>query len=86
MTGHPRLLMRASDVDMYRGWANANNPIWTALDYLGESRKLDMDLNTIQDNGGGTTGFVTTYESYAELFALLSLVHPDAAKREDYAN
>jgi hypothetical protein len=85
MTGHPRIFVRQADLPRLRGWAAANNPLWNDLLSVANSAKTDMDagkLNT--DNGDGTQAF-TPIETYAELFAFMSLVHPDPATQDDYA-
>lgn len=86
LTSHPRIFIRSQDVGIYQARATPNNSIWVSLNKLAETGKARMDGNQIQDNGGGYAGFTTPYESYAELFALMSLVHPNPDFRADYAN
>lgn len=85
--GHPRLWLSVEDLPRLRAWANDANPIWRdGLAPLAERMKADMDEGRVpgaDDAGRGWSQYPT--ESYAELFAFLSLVHPDAAARQDYA-
>lgn len=87
MTGHPRILVRQTDVPRLRNWAVSTNSVWNALNKLAQRAKTDMNsgkLNT--DDGEGALNVPVPSESYAELFAFMSLVHPDNAARTDYAN
>lgn len=87
MAGHPRLFIRQSDVSRLRNWANANNPIWNDILYLANNAKADMDAGKLDnDDGYGDGNGSHRPESYAELFAFLSVVHSEANAREDYAN
>jgi len=85
-TDHPRLFIRSSDVPQLRAWATASNPIWVALDRLATTAKSDMDAGHVPGDDAGAP-YYSEYptELYAELFAFLSLVDPDAAHRADYA-
>src|SRR5262249_6776512 len=53
---------------------------------LSDQLKADMDSSKVpgQDTGGDAWEEYPT-ESYAEFFAFMSLIHPDAAARQDYA-
>lgn len=87
VTDHPRLLLTAADLPGLRGWATAANPLWRdGLAPRAERAKADMDAGKVP---GADTGshYYEDYptESYAELFAFMSLVHPDPAARADYA-
>lgn len=87
MTGHPRIFVRQSDVPRLRSWAVSTNSVWNAINKLSKTAKHDMDtgvLNGDDGEGGGNVSLPT--ESYAELFAFMSLVHPDANTRVDFAN
>jgi hypothetical protein len=87
LTGHPRLFIRQQDIPRLRNWANANNPIWQGILSLATNAKNVMDsgqLNSDTGYGGGNVS--APPESYAEFFAFLSVVHPDANARTDYAN
>jgi hypothetical protein len=83
---HPRLVVRASDLPRLRSWASAGNPIWAkGLAVLGRTAKQDMNAGRVPGKDGGSDEYEEyTTESYAELFAFLSLVEPNAAARADY--
>ncbi|MEZ5670539.1 MAG: hypothetical protein R3F55_24510 [Alphaproteobacteria bacterium] len=84
---HPRLWLTADDLPRLRSWATADNPIWRdGLAPLAERMKADMDEGRVpgEDTGQRYWEAYPT-ESYAELFAFLSLVDPDPAARADYA-
>lgn len=85
MTGHPRLFLRPSDVNTLRGWAVPTNSVWVALNNLANTAKTRMDNNQITDQGWGGGNVSSPSESYAELFAFMSLIHPDQNVRDDYA-
>lgn len=87
VTGHPRLWLRAEDLPRLRARAVDSNLLWRdALLPLAMSARADMDAGLVpaQDSGNWT---YTEYpsEMYAELFAFLSLVDPDASARGDWA-
>jgi len=86
MTGHPRIFVRQQDIPMLRNWATASNPIWTSLVALANNAKQRMDNGQIVDAKKGNGNMPAPTESYAEIFAFMSLVHPDANVREDFAN
>ena len=85
-TGHPRLLIRESDVERLRGWAKDSNPVWRdGLVVLAGKAKGRMDDGTVPREDTGSEAYEQyPTEWYAELFAFLSLVDNDAAAREDY--
>ncbi|MGV3616607.1 MAG: IPT/TIG domain-containing protein [Fimbriimonas sp.] len=85
MTGHPRIFVRQADLPMLQSWANGNNSVWTALVSLANVGKTRMDTNAISDQGYGGGNVGAPFESYAQLFAFMSMVHPDAATRADFA-
>lgn len=85
--GHPRLWLTAGDLPRLRGWATAANPLWRdGLAPRVAQATADMDAGKVP---GADTGshYYEDYptESYAELFAFLSLVHPATAARADFA-
>jgi len=88
MTGHPRIFLTATDVPKYQAWANTGNPLWNSLRAAALTGKQRMDQHLVpdQDEGDGS-GNYSPYptEQYAELFAFMSLVDPNAANRADYA-
>jgi hypothetical protein len=88
LTGHPRIFLNSADVNKYRSWSVNINPIWVSLKQAAVQAKADMDAHHVPDldNGDGN-GNYTQYpsESYAELFAFMALVDPNAANRADYA-
>src|SRR5262249_10144397 len=75
VTGHPRLWVRAADLPRLRAWATRGNPVWQALDGVADGARADMDQHKVpvgeacMDENG-----VQPCESYAELFAFMSLV------------
>jgi hypothetical protein len=85
--GHPRLWVRASDLPRLRSWATRSNPMWTALAAVGDEARADMDHKKVPhgDNCMDESGSQPC-ESYAELFAFLSLVSPSDKERNDYAS
>jgi hypothetical protein len=89
VTSHPRLFFRAADVSRLRSWAVASNPIYQdGLAVLAQRAKADMDAGNVPGDdarNGGTTYVDYSAEAYAELFAFLSQVSPDATARDDYA-
>lgn len=85
MTGHPRLFVRQADLNLYRSWATPSNSVWVALNNLASTAKTRMDNNQLTDQGWGGGNVSSPSESYAELFAFMSLIHPDQATRDDYA-
>lgn len=84
---HPRLWLTPADVQLYRSWANENNPLWQeGLLLLADRARADMDEGRVPDEDCGNIGYEEyPTEIYAELFAFLSLIHPDPAMRDDYA-
>ena len=95
--GHPRIWLRAEDLPRLRAWAIESNPVYTALTELAEEWKSDMDGRPAQegapaqpprvpqeDTGDWQPESYAT-EKYAQLFAFMSLIHPAAPSREDYA-
>ncbi|GIK56174.1 MAG: hypothetical protein HND44_02090 [Chloroflexi bacterium] len=85
-TTHPRLWLTPADVEVYRAWANENNPLWRdGLQLLAERARADMNAGRVPDQDCGNIGYEEyPTEMYAELFAFLSLVDPDPAMRAEY--
>jgi hypothetical protein len=86
-TDHPRLWVRAADLPRLRAWAVASNPVYkSGLEALALEAKKAMD--GAGPAGGGASGDCNVKgnfcETYAELFAFMSLVAPDAGQRKDY--
>jgi hypothetical protein len=84
---HPRLWLTPDVAARLRGWATADNPLWAdGLLLLAERARAEMDEGRVPDEDCGNVGYEEyPTESYAELFAFLSLVDPDPAARQDYA-
>ncbi len=84
---HPRLWLTTSSLEQYRQWAANGSPFYTeSLLPAAEQGKADMDAGVIAagDLGGyAYEDYVT--ENYAALFAFMSLIHPDTAQRDEYA-
>jgi len=87
VTDHPRLWLTADDLPRLRGWATEANPMWRdGLLVLAEELKADMDAGHVpQEDTGSAAWEEYPTENHAEIFAFMSLVHPDASAREDYA-
>ena len=87
-TGHPRLLVRESDLPRLRSWANEGNPIFAnGLKALVEQCAQTMDAGGVfNDDPASPNGYATNPpEAYAMLFAFYSLVSPSLAERDAYA-
>jgi hypothetical protein len=86
VAGHPRLFLRPGDLNRLRGWATDANPVYAAgVAQLAETAKADMDAGRVPGGDRGRDSYEEyPTESYAELFAFLSLVAPDPAARDDY--
>src|SRR5688500_13846017 len=75
--GHPRLWITADDLPRIRSWATDANPFWRdGLAVLAESAKAAMDAGPLPDDDPGDY-VAGNSETFAELFAFLSLIHPD---------
>lgn len=85
---HPRLWITGSDLPRLRLWAQDSNPFWRdAIKPLAERAKAEMDRGDVPRRDCGSTEYEAyPSESYAELFAFMSLVDNDAANRSDYAS
>ncbi len=86
-TGHPRLWITPADVGRLRGWATASNPMYAeGLAPLAERAIEDMDAGHVPGEDCGQRAYSEyNTEAYAELFAFMSLIEPQASKRADYA-
>ena len=86
--GHPRLLVRSQDLAKLRSWAVSSNPIYqNGLAALAANAKADMDAGHLPNGDSGSAGWEEyPNEMYAELFAFMSLISPDQASRDAYAN
>lgn len=86
-TDHPRLWVRASDLPRLRSWAVESNPLYAqALATVAQAAKGEMDSGLVPNDDCGTSEYEEyPVEMYAEFFAFMSLVDPNAAARADYA-
>ncbi|MCK5796199.1 MAG: hypothetical protein KAI47_03395 [Deltaproteobacteria bacterium] len=85
--GHPRLWITAADLPRLRGWAVSSNPFWKdGLQVAAAAAKQQMDDGTVPGGDSGQSGATDhPTEMVAEMFAFMSLVHPDKTARADYA-
>jgi hypothetical protein len=97
LTSHPRLLLTSSDIARLQGWAVSGNPFYAnVLQSAANQAKTYADAHWSwtfnagtglpdggwQDNGG--TGYVgDPTESFAELFAFMSMVDPSSQANRD---
>jgi hypothetical protein len=84
---HPRLWISAADLPRLRSWATDANPLYLeGIKPLAERAKSDMDRGDVPNRDCGSTEYEQfPTEMYAELFAFMSLVENDSARRSDYA-
>jgi hypothetical protein len=86
-TGHPRLWIREEDLPRLRAWATDSNPMWSqALLPRTEEAKAAKEAGNLAADDGSIDWVEYPSESYAQLFAFMSLIHPDQAQRDDYAS
>jgi hypothetical protein len=86
VTGHPRLWLTSADLPRLRSWATEANPLYRdGLKLLAARAKAEMDRGDVARDCGTREYEEFPTESYAELFAFMSLVEGDAAARSDYA-
>jgi hypothetical protein len=88
LTSHPRLWIRGVDLPRLRSWAVSTNPMWRDLQNVANLMKSQMIQGIVpqQDDGDGEgNAYQYPTEEYAEMFALMSLVDPNAANRADWA-
>jgi hypothetical protein len=85
--GHPRLWLAADDLPRLRSWATDANPFYReGLARVADRAKADMDAGSVINGDCGTNEYEDyPVEMYAEFFAFMSLVEPNAAARADYA-
>jgi hypothetical protein len=70
----------------FRDWARESNAVWVELNALADFARDEMDLERIPESDeGDATWEAYPAEKYAGLFAFMSLVHPDAENRLDFA-
>ncbi|HTJ62868.1 MAG TPA: hypothetical protein VL899_03585 [Alphaproteobacteria bacterium] len=94
---HPRMWVTAADLPKLRNWAVDSNPMYKkglALAAAQAKANADAawnwtsgkpDLKKWQDDG--STGYVfDCTEAYAQMFAFMSLVDPNAANRKEWAS
>jgi len=84
---HPRLWITPSSLTQYRSWARPDNPFYSeSLLPLAESARTLMDEGALESGDLGMVSYEDyPGETYANLFAFMSLIHPDAGQRADYA-
>jgi hypothetical protein len=86
VTGHPRLWIAESDLPALRAAATAENPVYEfGLRAAALEAREEMDLGELVAGDGGSP-YWEEYpnENYAQLFAFMALVAPDA-ERADWA-
>lgn len=86
-TDHPRLWVRTSDLPRLRSWAVDSNPVYhDGLAALAAEAVQAMDSGSVPAKDNGSTSYEEyPNEMYAQLFAFMSLIDNDPAKRADYA-
>ena len=87
-TGHPRLLVRESDLPRLRSWASNDNPIFKeGLEALVKQCAETMDAGgtKTEDPASPNGYFASPPETFAMLFAFYSLVAPTQGERDAYA-
>jgi hypothetical protein len=95
VTSHPRLWIGAGDITRLRGWATSANPMYkNGLHAAALAAKATADAawdwNTGVPNGswndtGSSNWEGEATEAYAEMFAFMSRIDPDAAARLQWA-
>jgi hypothetical protein len=86
VSGHPRLLVRESDLERLRSWATDSNPVYKdGLTVLAGKAKKSMDDGHVPAEDTGSDAYdAYPSEWYAELFAFMSLIERDQSTRDDY--
>lgn len=95
VTSHPRLWVTQADLPRLRSWAVSTNPVYVnGLLAAANQAKANVDAawnlatgtptSAWHDSGSDNWEEAAT-EAYAEMFAFMSLVDPDAAKRASWA-
>lgn len=84
---HPRLWLTPADVERLRTWATDANPMYKdGLSIAAQRAIADMNAKRVPNEDCGFIGYNEYMtENYAQLFAFMSLIDPDADKRADYA-
>ncbi len=84
---HPRMWIRDTDIQRLRSWAVPTNPVFAqGLELLAIGAAEEMDNGDLPGGDDGIADWVEfPNEMYAQLFAFMSLIHPEQATREDYA-
>lgn len=94
VTGHPRLWITVADLPRLRSWATPANPVWqdgmipamkAAIATYDKEFYPGGHPNPSWPDPGITNWVPRTTEAYAEFFAFLSLIDPDAAARPVHA-
>jgi hypothetical protein len=97
LTTHPRMWVTAADLPTLRAWAVASNPMYAnGLAVAAAQAKANADaawnwttgkpdLTKWQDDGSTSYVYNCT-EAYAEMYAFMSLVDPNAANRKEWAS
>jgi len=87
-TTHPRIWLTEEDLPRLREWASDTNAFWRdGLLPLADTMRDQMDTGLLPEGDEGGVAW-TEYpsENAAQLFAFVSLVHPDAPTRADCAD
>ena len=87
LSGHPRIFLNPSDVQLYQSWAKSSNSVWVSLNNFAIKCRSEMDQGLLsQDLGDGLANY-NPYptEAYAEIFAFMSLVDPNLSVRPNWA-
>jgi hypothetical protein len=81
---HPRIWVRAADLPRLRSWASPSNPVYkSGLEAVAVEAKKTFDPQALEKGSECSIRGIFC-ETYAELFAFMSLVAPDPAQRKDY--
>ncbi len=94
-TDHPRLWLNSADVARLQGWATASNPMFqNGLLVAANAALADVNAkwnwttglpNASWNDAGGVNWEGEATEAYAEFFAFMSLVDPNASMRPQWA-
>ncbi|MCU0691480.1 MAG: hypothetical protein MUF54_08765, partial [Polyangiaceae bacterium] len=85
LSGHPRLWLRADDLQRLRSWASSDNVVYAqGLAPLVRDAVANMDAGKVP-TAGDCAPEDQFCEQYALLFAFMSLVSPDEPARKDFA-
>ncbi len=85
--GHPRLIVRAEDLERLRSWATDANPVYRdGLAILAGRARDEMDAGRLPGGDSGGDAYEEfPNEKYAELFAFMSLLSTDQGARDEWA-